>query len=153
MTAFVGRMGHLVRRWRSSLGRSPIDPVDLDLVRSTLLPKELELWSSMALADRRHSIHVARRFVEFVPQAEPAEIAAALLHDIGKSVRPLSTSARVVATLLAPVVRRRRWDEYYRHEEIGLELCRRLPCRDRTLSLLSDADDPLAWALRRADDV
>ncbi len=153
MTAFVGRVGHLVRRWRSSLGRSPIDTADLEFVRSTLLPDEHVLWSTMELSDRRHSIQVARRFVEFVPQAEPAEIAAALLHDIGKSVMPLSTSARVVATLLAPVVRLRRWDEYYRHEEIGLELCRRLPCRDRTLHLLSGADDPLAWALRRADDV
>lgn len=147
------RIGHLARRWRTSLDRSPILDVDLDFVRRVLTDGELALWTTMALADRRHSIVVARRFVEFVPSAEDAEIAAALLHDVGKSIAPLGTTERIFATLLGPVVRLRRWDAYHRHEEIGLDLCRRLPSRDRTVALLSDPNDPLADALRRADDV
>lgn len=147
------RIGHLTRRWRTSLDRSPITDVDLDFVRGVLTHDEFALWATMVLADRRHSIVVARRFVHLVPSADDAEIAAALLHDVGKSVAPLGTMERVVATLFGPVVRWRRWDAYRRHEEIGLDLCRRVPSRDRTLALLADPNDPLADALRRADDV
>ena len=147
------RIGHLARRWRTSLDRSPITDADLDVVRGVLTDGEFALWSTMELADRRHSIVVARRFVDLVPSAEDAEIAAALLHDVGKSLAPLGTTERIFATLLEPVVRLRRWDVYYRHEEIGVDMCRRVPSRDRTVVLLTDPNDPLADALRRADDV
>lgn len=142
-----------MRRWRTSLDRSPITDVDRDFVRGVLTDGEFALWATMVLADRRHSIVVARRFVEFVPSADDAEIAAALLHDVGKSIAPLGTTERIFATLLEPIVRLRRWEAYRRHEEIGLDLCRRVPSRDRTLDLLTDPNDPLADALRRADDV
>lgn len=147
------RVAHLVRRWRVSLDRSEITVLDLEFVRRSLTEAELSLWSSMTLSDRRHSIVVARRFVELVPSADESEIAAALLHDVGKSVEPLSTTQRVLATLVAPIVRPRRWDAYYRHEEIGLDMCRRLPSRHRTLVLLAGIDDPMVDALRRADDI
>ncbi len=147
------RVLHLARRWRTSLDRSPLSAVDGDFVRRILTAGEHDLWSRLTLADRRHSIVVARRFVTFVPEADEAEIAAALLHDVGKTQAPLSTTERIVATLVRPVLRPRRWDAYYRHEEIGLALCRRLPSRPRTLVLLAGEDDPLIAALRRADDV
>lgn len=147
------RIGHLARRWRTSLDRSPITEVDHDFVRRVLTDGEFALWTTMVLADRRHSIVVARRFVDLVPSADDAEIAAALLHDVGKSMAPLGTTERIIATLLEPIVRLRRWDAYYRHEEIGLDLCRRVPSRDRTVALLGDPNDLLADALRWADDV
>lgn len=149
----VRRLRHLVRRWRTSLDRSPIADVDLDFVRDVLTDGEFALWTTMALADRRHSIVVARRFVDLVPSADDAEIAAALLHDVGKSTAPLGTTQRIFATLLEPIVRLGRWDSYYRHEAIGLDLCRRVPSRERTVVLLADPNDPLADALRRADDI
>ena len=144
---------HLVRRWRSSIDRSPLTRADLEFARACLIDAEWNLWSSMALADRRHSIVVARRFVSMAPHADDAEIAAALLHDVGKTVARLSTTERVLATLIALVVKPRRWSQYYRHEEIGLDLCRGLPSRDATLHLLGDVNHPLAEVLRRADDV
>jgi hypothetical protein len=147
------RAVHLARRWRASLDRSPLSVVDDDFVRRILTAGEHDLWSHLTLADRRHSIVVARRFVTFAPDADEAEIAAALLHDVGKTQAPLATTERIVATILRPVLRLRRWDAYYRHEEIGLDLCRRLPSRPRTLALLAGEDDPLIDALRRADDV
>ena len=146
-------MMHLVRRWRSSIDRSPLTSADLQFARASLIDVEWNLWSSMELADRRHSIVVARRFVSMAPRADDAEIAAALLHDVGKTVARLSTTERVLATLIAPVVKPRRWSQYYRHEEIGLDLCRGLPSRDATLRLLGDVNHPLAEVLRRADDV
>jgi hypothetical protein len=144
---------HVTRRWRASLDRSPLPIDDLDFARRTLTSAEFDLWSTMTLADRRHSLVVARRFVALVPTAVDAEIAAALLHDVGKSVDPMATTQRILATLVEPVVRPRRWEAYYRHEEIGLDLCRGLPSRDRTLTLLAGGDDPMVEALRRADDV
>lgn len=111
------------------------------------------MWSRLSLADRRHSVLVARRFATFAPDSGPAELAAALLHDVGKSVSPLSTAERVAATVLEPLWHPRRFEAYYRHEEIGLDLCRAAGSRPRTLELLSDPCDPLADALRRADDV
>ena len=149
----VRRIGHLLRRWRTSLDRSPITDVDLGFVRGVLADGEFALWTSMTLVDRRHSVLVARRFLELVPSAVDAEIAAALLHDVGKSIAPLGTTERIFATLLEPFLRLRRWDAYYRHEEIGLELCRDVPSRERTIDLLADPHDPLAEALRRADDI
>ena len=152
------RAVHLARRWRTSLDRSPLSAVDDDFVRRVLTAGEHDLWSHLTLADRRHSIVVARRFVTLAPDADEAEIAAALLHDVGKTQAPLATTERVFATILRPILRPRllrprRWDPYYRHEEIGLDLCRRLPSRPRTLALLAGEDDPLIDALRRADDV
>lgn len=144
---------HLVRRWWTSLDRSPIPDADEIFVREVLLAGEHQLWTTMTLADRRHSIVVARRFMVLVPTADPSEVAAALLHDVGKSTSSLSTTDRIVATLIAPLGRPRRFDEYYRHEEIGLDLCRRIPSRERTLSLLAGVDDPMTEALRLADDV
>jgi hypothetical protein len=147
------RVGHLARRWRTSLDRSSLSAADDDFVRRVLTAGEYDLWSNMTLADRRHSIVVARRFVNFAPDADEAEIAAALLHDVGKTQAPLATTERIFATVLGSVLRLRRWDAYRRHEEIGLELCRRLPSRPRTLALLAGEDGPLIDALRRADDV
>lgn len=148
-----GRVVHLARRWWTSLDRSPLSPSDLDFVRRTLLESEWDLWRRLGLADRRHSIVVARRFASLAPESDSAEVSAALLHDVGKSVAPLSTSERVVATLVEPFIRPRRFDAYYRHEDIGLELCRAAGSRERTLVLLADPHDPLAEILRQADDL
>lgn len=147
------RVVHLARRWRASLDRSAIPDIDVSFVRRALTAAELELWSTMSLADRKHSITVARRFVDLAPTSDDSEVAAALLHDVGKSLAPLTTTERIFATLIRPIVRPRRWRDYYRHEEIGLDLCRRLPSRDRTLALLAGVDDPLVDVLRRADDI
>ena len=147
------RVSHLVRRWTSSLDRSPLDRSELDHVRSVLLDEEWRLWQRMTLADRRHSIVVANRFVTLVPDATDAEVAAAYLHDVGKCITSMSTTERVVATLIAPVHRPRRFSAYYEHESIGLDLCRAAGSRERTLALLSDPDDRLGEALRRSDDL
>ena len=67
-----------------------------------LTPAERELWSTMSNADRRHSIEVARRFVRRRPDATRAEMAGALLHDVGKVEAGLGTFGRVVATVVGP---------------------------------------------------
>ena len=74
----------------------------------------------MTVQDRRHSILVARRFVEFAPEASRAEVAAALLHDVGKLASGLGTFARVVATVVGP--RTDRFRPYHDHERLGAEM-------------------------------
>ena len=146
------RPGHLVRRWVSSLSRAEPSVGDMDWVNSVLTPGELAIWMSMAVADRRHSIVVARRFVELAPDAGRVFVAAALLHDVGKSASNLSTTGRVVATILGSWGSR--FATYHRHEEIGIEMCRRAGSLEETIAVLSGEGDPaMVEALRAADDI
>lgn len=142
------RVVHLVSRFLGSFDPRP--PRDLAWVRAVLSESEFELWTRMVRQDQRHSIAVARRFEQWAPQATRAEKAAALLHDVGKSESRLGTWGRVGATLLGP--RTDRWSAYVRHEEIGLEACRRAGSDPRTLALLVRSDDPIFVLIDRADD-
>jgi hypothetical protein len=91
----------------------------------------------MPSADRRHAVGVARRVDAALPADgvgadRRAVLAAALLHDVGKTVSGLSTYGRVIATLSAGVAGRDQaeaWTEtrgftrrvglYLRHPELG----------------------------------
>ncbi|HXY44364.1 MAG TPA: HD domain-containing protein [Acidimicrobiales bacterium] len=70
-----------------------------------LLPAETKLFESMSGPDRRHAIGVARRAIRLLnASADTATrefVAAALLHDVGKSEAVLGTFGRVAATLAA----------------------------------------------------
>jgi hypothetical protein len=146
------RYAHLVRRWWGSLSNSPPSAADARWADAHLLVGERAIFASMSLADRRHAIIVARRFLELRPGSPREHVAAALLHDVGKSRGDLSTTQRVIATIVGP--RTRRYREYHDHESIGLEMCRRAGSTDTTLSLLSGQAHPdVLNALRRADDL
>ncbi|MFM8267824.1 MAG: hypothetical protein ACKOA2_07370 [Ilumatobacteraceae bacterium] len=144
------RVGHLARRWWTSLSRSPVAPADLEWVRSVLLDGEFELWTRMSLVDRRHSLVVTRRFLAAEPLVQRTEIAAALLHDVGKTVSELGTTARVIATLIGP--RGQRFADYHRHEALGAELLSSCGSDARTIALVR-GEGPYAPALAAADDV
>lgn len=111
---------HLVVRFFRSLPATPPDPVDEVWADEHLTDGERSLWVRLSNQDRRHSIAVARRFVEQRPGASRAEIAGALLHDVGKIECGLGTFGRVAATLLGP--RTRRFRIYHDHEAIGAGL-------------------------------
>jgi hypothetical protein len=89
----------------------------------------------MPAADRRHAVGVARR-VDDALGADVADrravLAAALLHDVGKTASGLGTYGRVIATLSAAIGGRDQaeaWSEtrgftrrvglYLRHPELG----------------------------------
>ncbi len=61
-------------------------------------PSECELFDAMDGRDQVHSIVVARRVAE--SSGDQRVIAAALLHDVGKSVAGYGVVGRVVATVL-----------------------------------------------------
>ena len=92
--------GHLVRRFFGSLRPGGPGHDAEAWVAERLLPREQELWRRMRAPDRRHAHGVARRVERALGQeATRPVLAAALLHDVGKTDSGLRTYGRVVATL------------------------------------------------------
>jgi len=112
--------GHLVGRFVRSLSSAPPSAADERWVDDTLTAAERALWIRLSNQDRRHSIAVARRFEERRASATRAELAGALLHDIGKVECGLGTLGRVAATVVGP--RTHRFRLYHDHEAIGARL-------------------------------
>ena len=93
---------HRVRRFFSSV--VPGRPADQDLAwaGSFLTDDERRLFAKMTSNDQRHLVGVARAVERHGVDGHPPEqwvMAAALLHDVGKTVAGLGTYGRVVATL------------------------------------------------------
>lgn len=148
--SLLTKIGHLARRWATSLSSRPPADADLTWVDDHLAGELRTLWRRLDVADQRHSIVVARRFVERRPTATPEEIAGALLHDIGKIDSGLGTTERVLATIVGP--RTERWRRYHDHERIGAELAAAAGATPATIELIR-GHGPAAAALRAADDI
>lgn len=142
-------LGHLARRFAGSLSRRPPSEADASWAVAQLLPAEAALWQRMAVQDKRHSILVARRFVDLADEPSREQIAA-LLHDVGKLASGLGTCARVLATIVGP--RTARFRQYHDHERLGAEMLRAAGSAAATLELVQGAG-PAAAALRQADDI
>ena len=138
--AHIAHLCHLARRFVGSLIASEVSDDDRNWVLSQLSEPEADVWTEMSTADQNHSLGVARGVVDelaandrwdVVPQNEM--VAAALLHDSGKTASNLNTLARVAATLvwaMAPDTKadewaatkqgiRRRMGQYRLHPDIG----------------------------------
>ncbi|MEI6496342.1 MAG: hypothetical protein WCO88_06695 [Actinomycetota bacterium] len=143
-------VGHLIRRFTGSLSRRPPDAGDTRWVAAQLTSGELALWVRLSAADQRHSILVARRFIERYPIATRPEIAGALLHDVGKLDAGLGTFGRVVATVVGP--RTDRFRRYHDHESLGAAMLAQAESEPLTVSLVLRIG-PGSAALEDADDI
>jgi hypothetical protein len=145
-------IGHLARRWATSLSTRPPAPADAAWAEAFLAAGETTLWRRLSNTDRRHAILVARRYAELRPDAARAEMAGALLHDIGKLDAGLGTWMRVVATVVGG--RTDRFRRYHDHERIGAEM---LGGSDPlTVAMVADSADlppSVRAALHTADDI
>lgn len=141
---------HLVKRFVGSLSSAPPAVADEAWAMTNLTMAEAELWSRMAVQDRRHSIEVARRFAELRPAATREEMAGALLHDAGKRQAGLGTFGRVLATVVGP--RTTRFREYHDHERIGAEWAALANADPATIELIC-GEGPAAADLRAADEI
>lgn len=128
--------GHLVKRFVWSLRDRPIDPAEDAWAESQLVPGEAALWRRMTNLDRRHSAIVARRFVAARPGATRAEIAGALLHDVGKIECRLGVWGRVAASIVGG--RTARFRAYLDHERIGAELAAAAGSEPATVDLIAE---------------
>jgi hypothetical protein len=104
----------------------------------------------MPVADRRHSLFVARRFVTGLPDAPREAVAAALLHDVGKIECGLGTLGRVAATVVGP--HGRRFRQYHAHEEIGAAMAAAAGAAPVTVETIAGRGG-YAARLRAADDI
>ncbi len=127
---------HLAVRFFGSLSSRPPEPEQEVWAESKLLDGEVELWRQMSNQDRRHSAKVARRFVAAWPQASRAEIAGALLHDVGKIECGLGTWGRVAASVVGG--RTERFRLYHDHEHIGSLLAEAAGSDPATVELIDE---------------
>lgn len=165
---------HLVRRFAGSVPVGPPTAGEAWAV-THLLEHEAELWRRMTRADRRHAVGVARRVQVALGEAATRPVlAAALLHDVGKTASRLGTYGRVVATLAGAVAGHdsaRQWSRtrgftrrvglYLRHPELGgdmLALAGSDPLTERWAREHHlpperwTVPQPIATALKDADD-
>ena len=149
-------LSHLVRRFAGSLWPVGPKPADATWADERLLAGERELWRRMSRTDRRHAAGVARRVERSLgPDATRPVLAAALLHDVGKTVSGLGTWGRVVATLVGAVRGR------VRHADLGAALLTEAGSDPLTVAWAREhhlpprawtVDTALAEALKTADD-
>lgn len=156
--------------------RAWVQPEKADQVHRYLPSAAVALFRAMPAYDRRHALQVLHT-LQAQGYADPDLMAAALLHDAGKTVgqrHRLRLGHRVLVVLLrawVPGVLERisrdgagGWRQPFyvqrHHAALSAELARRAGCTPRTVSLieghesaLEEDSDPLAAALQAADSV
>lgn len=158
----MGSALHLTKRFFGSLWPAGPTRDKTDWANEQLLPGEYELWASSSKADRRHSVGVAQEVEQLLGGNAPREVlAAALLHDIGKTVSGLGTYFRVAATLSAAVAGRetaelwvkgsgvtRRIGLYLKHPELGGDLLEMVGSDPLTIAWAREHHmDPSKWSV------
>jgi hypothetical protein len=150
--------------------------IDDGLVRRYLPPAAVELFRAMPAYDRRHALAVFHS-LRAGGHAEPDLLAAALVHDVGKtlyvggSVRLWHRVTSVLLRRVSPALLERMgadrpgsWRQPFfvqqHHAAIGAELARQAGCNARTVELIEHheqevggEDDDLLSALRAADSL
>jgi hypothetical protein len=145
------KLWHLAKRALTSFWNDPLSGADVQRVERLLLLPEFELWWTMQPRDQRHSLQVYERFMRFYPPAKRTEQAAALLHDIGKTVSDLGWFMRIIATCVGS--RGARFALYHDHENLGAQMLQGVS-EQRTIDLVAGtADDVVMVALRNADNI
>jgi hypothetical protein len=152
---------HLAKRWWLAVaGPDPTPEQDLWAV-AFLTGSERELWWQMSPQDRSHAVLVAQRFMAARPDATRSEMAAALLHDVGKIATQLGTWDRVAATVVplwviprigSGAALRDRWQTYRDHERIGIEMLESIGSDIETITLLRGCG-PAVADLAQADRI
>lgn len=144
------------------------------LLDRTLSPAGRALFQAMPPYDRWHALAVLASLQQ-AGHSEPDLLAAALLHDAGKTVHPkgrLRLWHRVVSVLVRalrpallgqlgqdrPGSWRRPFFVQAHHAELSAELAQQVGCSPRTVALIrhheaapGTSDDPLLTALQAAD--
>ncbi|HEX3540713.1 MAG TPA: HD domain-containing protein [Acidimicrobiales bacterium] len=125
MNTRFGPIGHLARRFFTSLWPGGPPAADDRWARSFLADREVALWEQMSGPDRRHAVAVARR----LGPVEPVAVPAALLHDVGKVESRLGPLRRAIVTVAALAAGRDRLAagsgraaRYLRHDALGADL-------------------------------
>jgi hypothetical protein len=149
----IRRGRHLSGRFFGSLRPRRVDRADRAWVALLLTPEELGVWESLGPADRSESVAVARRAARALgPDVEPVWLAAALLHDAGKTEAGLGTVGRAGATVVAAIVshgRARRFPNrigrYVAHDDLGAARLAAAGARPETVAWAGAHHRPERW--------
>jgi hypothetical protein len=103
------RVRYRIRQFFHAL-QAEVDPVDLERARSVLTPAQMTLFLGMQPSEQAHALSVYRQLLSQGETAPDLGVAA-LLHDVGKSCRPLRLWERVWIVLVRAVLpeQTRRW--------------------------------------------
>jgi hypothetical protein len=150
----MNRAAHLTTRFVTSLRPRPVDGDDRAWVQQVLTPAERNVWETLGRADRAESLAVGRRAAKALGTgADAGWLAAALLHDAGKTRAGLGTAARVGATLVAGAVghgRARRWPNrigsYVAHDDAGAAMLAAAGARPEVAAWAGAHHRPERWA-------
>lgn len=123
----MNRFAHLTTRFFTSVRPRPVDEADRTFVELHLTAPELECWQKLEPADKAESVAVAHRVAAALGRdVDERWLAAALLHDVGKSdvdLTPLGRAWATVVGALASHGRARLWPSdvgrYIAHDELG----------------------------------
>jgi HD domain len=155
--------------WNSLPGHRKL--VETGVLLPLLSPSQIVLFRRMDSSGQAHAFQVFER-LKATGQTDVDLLAAALLHDVGKVLFPLSLLDRVVIVLGKRLFRRRalRWSEgtpksfrrpfvvAAHHPQWGADLAEKAGASPRTVDLIrfhhetSFTGDPLLLALQSADD-
>lgn len=152
-------MRYRVRQFAQSL-RPQVTAEEQSELRRWLPPPAVALFQQMAPRDQRHGLGVLRRAQHAAPD-QPDLLAAALLHDVAKTVQPgrrLRLHHRVLVVLME--LARPGWVQtvarddpndwrypfyiHWRHPEQGAQLAQAAGCSALTAELIRRHQDKLA---------
>ena len=145
--------------------------VESEALLPHLSASQIVLFHQMHPSEQAHAFQVLER-LKAVGQTDPDLLAAALLHDVGKILYPLSLLDRVVIVLGKRFFRQiiGRWNEVTsnllqrpfvvaaHHPQWGADLTEKAGASSRTVDLIRrhqdkpSLDDPLLAALQSADN-
>ena len=149
-----------LRRLSQSFSAAQVSPDDAwALLRLTT--GEARVYLGMDARDREHALRVTRALLAEVPDAAPVLLAAALLHDCGKQLRPYRVWERVAAGLvpgrLAALLPLGPLWVRGQHPVLGARLLRAAGARERVAELVerhhSPGTDGVAALLHRYDNL
>jgi len=135
------RLLYRARQFWLALGAQP-DPNELSLAASLLTSAQMVLFSELQPTEQAHALNILSRLLD-QGETHPDLLAAALLHDCGKQLSPLTPLERVwivIAQKLFPL-RARDWGRVER------ELLVRVPRWRRSLVV---AEQHPAWGAEMA---
>jgi hypothetical protein len=157
----MSRGAHLTVRFVGSLWPFGPSAKRIAWAETLLQPGEASVWRRMPRADRRESIAVARRVAAELTATDPATddvLAAALLHDVGKSEARLGAVGRALATVAGAAAGhgmarawqqqggvRRRYGLYLRHADVGAGMLQMADARRVAIEWAEHHHRPERW--------